>query len=702
MSVICTYIRKSVLYKVRPEVRQVDRFLPCDFLQALPGFIVVLTKDGKLVCVSENVSDYLGLTMVDLLQGDTFYDMIDSSYVDLVRESLETDANSSREISFVCQMHTSKAFRLQHGSYCTLLVRGRFQSDPQSSLFVALCTPTVNRLGEADLLGCTSHFQTLHKPDMSLIHTPHSVFFHLGYTSDELAGQSWYSLIHPEDLSVAACAHKSLIEMMEDPQVEMVLRLQCKDLSWTWLYTCAAMYAGKDEIACTNYIISETEAIFLKQNIHNNALRLPNKSFSSSAASQAPLSPEGCDNRSPKRRRNSGQLVEESRKRTRLSENSMNVVICDSHPGNGDSLSAHLGHGTTVFSSPPYSPTSSHSPLMQEEPNPDYLLEEHCNVTEGLLSPPSGSPHYSPPASSSNSNSSRVDPEASGTFTPTLTLQSYHSEAFHSGSFNVVSSPTSLGPQPVYVFPDCVGDSCLVPDYQPLSEVYESPADCVLHPEDFGLLPVSPLDLGPSEHSQELPPVSHQATPLTPEALPAAPLQFHYGERELDQDQDQVEISLLARQISSLASSFNAYCSQGLAPGGSASPQHQDPPLGWPQHALPPYLTAGTGSEPVLDEGAIDCILKDLDGVLGRVEGWTQQPDVNRLTSRAPAAQSQDSSLAALVDCLPVEGFASTHTTADPLIVRSECQDQNTGLHQLNQYAYCSIPQDGLAEESMY
>ncbi len=34
------------------------------FLQALPGFMVALTRDGKLVYVSENVQEYLGLSMV--------------------------------------------------------------------------------------------------------------------------------------------------------------------------------------------------------------------------------------------------------------------------------------------------------------------------------------------------------------------------------------------------------------------------------------------------------------------------------------------------------------------------------------------------------------------------------------------------------------------------------------------------------------
>lgn len=39
------------------------------FLQALQGFILVTTAQGKLVYVSENVSDYLGLSMVSQRNG---------------------------------------------------------------------------------------------------------------------------------------------------------------------------------------------------------------------------------------------------------------------------------------------------------------------------------------------------------------------------------------------------------------------------------------------------------------------------------------------------------------------------------------------------------------------------------------------------------------------------------------------------------
>jgi len=44
-------------------------------MQALPGFLLVVTLDGKLVYVSENVTDYLGHTTVQ-----TFNDNIAIKY----------------------------------------------------------------------------------------------------------------------------------------------------------------------------------------------------------------------------------------------------------------------------------------------------------------------------------------------------------------------------------------------------------------------------------------------------------------------------------------------------------------------------------------------------------------------------------------------------------------------------------------------
>eukprot|EP00061_Rhincodon_typus_P002323 g17209.t1 len=50
MSLACIYTRKSVFFG--PEL--------ADFVQSLPGFLIALSSDGKLIYVSENVSEHLG------------------------------------------------------------------------------------------------------------------------------------------------------------------------------------------------------------------------------------------------------------------------------------------------------------------------------------------------------------------------------------------------------------------------------------------------------------------------------------------------------------------------------------------------------------------------------------------------------------------------------------------------------------------
>lgn len=77
-------------------------------------------------------------------------------------------------------MQTSKAFKLQHGGSCSVLVRGSFQCFSQPALFpssacaasepvfVALCTPTVDRLCTSHSLSCHS-FSSVHSLDMTFM-----------------------------------------------------------------------------------------------------------------------------------------------------------------------------------------------------------------------------------------------------------------------------------------------------------------------------------------------------------------------------------------------------------------------------------------------------------------------------------------------------------------------------------------------------
>uniref|UniRef100_UPI0037E9A14F neuronal PAS domain-containing protein 4-like n=1 Tax=Semicossyphus pulcher TaxID=241346 RepID=UPI0037E9A14F len=692
MAAICTFIRKSVLLQGLSERSNVS--LPYeDFLQALHGFILVTTAQGRLVYVSENVAEYLGFSMLDVLQGDSFYDMVERSDVDVVKSNLDIENNSSSERSFICCMQTSKAFKLQRGSCCSMMVRGSFRSfppprSPTSSvcppttqpLFVALCTPTVDRLQSSEPRFCLS-FSSVHKPDMTFTELSDSVLYFLGFSAEELSGRSWYSLIHPGDLSLCADAHRSLMQADEGSQVEMVLRLQCRNLSWTWIYVQANKLSESQGMSCTHFIISETEARFLQKKISSEAFT-PSASCHS-AAQQASLSQSHSSAKCFKRRRTSDSQSEEpSAKARRDSERDAYYLSCAS--SRGDSSPAPSGDSLALFT-PPYSPASSSSscsPLQQEELSCDLLMDVH-GYTDQLLSSPEC-----------------CFPEAALTCHPSPSAPPPAPEqTFEQASFIALPARSPLSSSsPAFDFQTCASDVRLVPDGLSLSDMCDGSMDCALHQDDLGL--IEPPQEGSLVQTHHVP---HHVLPLhstllTPNQSPTSSESEPYSERE------QAEISILAQQISSLASSFNTYHTLNPLLNVAQLAANSTSACDWPLHP-PPLAPLPLKHDQVLDDGVFDSILKDLDMVSTRssascpgVVSHSYQQGL--LCSRRESHQLEEELLCVSStlseELLPAEAFM------DPFSLQLGRHDQNSELHQLNHYMQRVLQQDALAEENLF
>nr|XP_057914144.1 neuronal PAS domain-containing protein 4-like [Doryrhamphus excisus] len=653
MSAICTYIRKSVLFQGIPASEPCS--LPYEaFLQALHGFILVTTIQGRLVYVSENVTEYLGLSMVDVLQGDTIYDMVERSDIDAVESTLKgySQHSSSSERSFICCMQTSRAFKQQHGS-CSMLVRGSFQSFHQpcpfstvhptsEPLFVALCSPTVDRLRDTEYHLCPS-FNSVHCLDMSFTMLSHSVLYFLGYSAEEMVGRSWYSLIHPEDLSSSVIDHRKIFQAEEGLQVRMVLRLQCKDLSWTWCYICANKDSDSQAtyICCTNFIISETEARFLQKTINNNALSLSSSSSPSSSVEGQQI--ESYTSRGCKRQRMSNSQSEEAASRARMeSDEDFHYPVDASSQGNTSTIP--LGGSPALFT-PPYSPASSCSPVQQKVLGRDLLLDVH-GYTDQLLSSPEASPSY------------YSYPEAALTchLSPQDSLPPQHT--FEQRVFATLDPQSPLSPSsPMYDFPACASDARLVPDGFSVSDMSESSVDCALHQDDFSLLE-EPQE-GSLHQAHHVPQYGLQSALPTPNQSPPSTTSDQYNESE------QAEISILAQQISSLACSFDMFGPVNPLQSVQTVPLQDCIPssssYNWPLHS-----DLHAKREP-LNDGMLDSLLKDLD----------MGPNFPENT-------------------LPTGGVA-----LDPFTLQLGCHDLNTELHQLNHFMQSSLQQDRLAEENL-
>ncbi|XP_064915076.1 neuronal PAS domain-containing protein 4 isoform X3 [Columba livia] len=273
MALVCLQLRGAQLFP--PGLA-----LGMELLSLLPGFLLVLSASGKLVYISENVAQVLGLSVVELLaQGDTVFDILDGqAHEDVRKQLLLAQEEPGREVTFVGEMHTSKAFRLRHGGNRAVAVHGHFAAlgQPASStttVFLALCTLVARLPTDGDAGSHDDLFQSTHILDMTFTDVTESVTYHLGYRREELIGQSWYSLLHPEDADLAAAQHRAVARGAGATAGTAVLRVLRRDRTWAWLRVSARRDSGGHSITCTSHCLREEEAAYLRARQHRRPPR---------------------------------------------------------------------------------------------------------------------------------------------------------------------------------------------------------------------------------------------------------------------------------------------------------------------------------------------------------------------------------------------------------------------------------------------
>ncbi|XP_046369475.2 neuronal PAS domain-containing protein 4B-like [Haliotis rufescens] len=290
MSLSCVYIRKcnvlDKLFRSSGQSGKDNLNVPsCDFFQALTGFLLIATREGKLIYISENVTDYLGHSMVDMkTQGDSLYDIVDKRDHGTVQAQLlqaGTDGErDTRDVAFFCRMNMSRSLKRQagFGDVKVMYVKGHFVSHPgpessseQQVVFMGTCTPLITPdLKENLIQNNTMVFKTVHQLDLSFLEVSHTAEYHLGYSNGELFRRSWYSLLHPEDLQEARDKHVQLIRSNHEMGCMMIVRMIRADNSIFWvnvvMHIKQASVSNSDDpvIACVNQVISEQEAYQFK------------------------------------------------------------------------------------------------------------------------------------------------------------------------------------------------------------------------------------------------------------------------------------------------------------------------------------------------------------------------------------------------------------------------------------------------------
>lgn len=425
---------------------------------------------------------------------------------------------------------------------------------------------------------------------------------------------------------------------------------------------------------------SETEARFLQRKISSDAFRPSSLANSCQyAAQQAPHTKCYSGAKGLKRHRTSNSQSEEPVLKVRRDLEDDMYGSCSS--SQGDSSPVPFCDSPSLFT-PPSSPASSSSPL-QEELNHELLMDVHGYADQLLSSPESSHSYYSYPETVFACHQS-----------PSDSLPVSAQQPFDPAAFGALPTHSPLSSSsPAYDFQACASDARLVPDGLSASDVCESPVDCALHQDDFSLL--EPPQGGSLIQFHHVPHhvLPAHSTPLTPNQSPTSTDADQYNERE------QAEISILAQQISSLASNFDMCHTlnplQHVAQPASTNTLVST--YSW-LSSTPPLSVLPHKREPVLVDCVFDSLLKDLN-MVPRKRSTSDSGDVSYAyqqglaCSRSMPHQQEQEHLGLFV-ASPEDPLSAEQLTAmDPFSLQMGHHDQNNGLHQLNHYMQSSIQQ---------
>ncbi|CAD5232218.1 unnamed protein product [Bursaphelenchus xylophilus] len=265
MSLACIYIRK---HKYLPYILQTcgkNYPLPystatprgCDSCKALRGFLLMVTKEGKLLYISDNASEYLGYSVEEIMcQGDSLYDLVDVRDHLSLRNELYIGPLSGyseyypHESVFVCRMNLSRTAKRQVQYYKFVLVQGRYihslehykainqlmqASHKIQPLFSAFCQPLINpENAESLAMGNPNIFCMVLSMDLLIKEMNLNAKEMLGYNDHDYI--NLYSIIHPEDLIQLSENHCKLIRDKEGIIV-CLIRLENASKKFIWLHS---------------------------------------------------------------------------------------------------------------------------------------------------------------------------------------------------------------------------------------------------------------------------------------------------------------------------------------------------------------------------------------------------------------------------------------------------------------------------------
>ncbi|KAI1895370.1 hypothetical protein AGOR_G00105590 [Albula goreensis] len=284
MRLTISYLRMRKLLSTDEAVTEseLDSQLNSFYLKALEGFLMVLSEDGDIIYLSENVSKCLGLGQFDLT-GHSVFDFSHPCDHEEMREMLIHRTGSSKKAK---EQNTERSFFLR--MKCTLTSRGRTVNIKSATWKVLQCTGHIrvykneegqNKCGYKEppvpylVLICepiphpsnievpldSKTFLSRHTLDMKFSYCDERITELMGYDPEDLLNRSVYEYYHALDSDHLTKTHHDLFAKGQATTGQY--RMLAKRGGFVWVETQATViYNSKNSqpqcIVCVNYVLS--------------------------------------------------------------------------------------------------------------------------------------------------------------------------------------------------------------------------------------------------------------------------------------------------------------------------------------------------------------------------------------------------------------------------------------------------------------
>ncbi|XP_070771655.1 endothelial PAS domain-containing protein 1b [Enoplosus armatus] len=258
------------------------------YLKSLEGFITVVTSDGDMIFLSENINKVMGLTQVDLT-GHSIFDFTHPCDHEEIRENLSLKTAGSgfgkkgKELSterdFFMRMkctvtNRGRTVNLKSASWKVLHCTGHLKmynscpprglcgfKEPPLTCAVLMCEP-IPHPSNIDTPLDSKTFLSRHSMDMKFTYCDERVTELMGYTPEELLGRSVYDFYHAQDSDSVTKSHHNLCT--KGQAVSAQYRMLAKNGGYVWVETQGTViYNSRNSqpqcIVCINYVLSDIE-----------------------------------------------------------------------------------------------------------------------------------------------------------------------------------------------------------------------------------------------------------------------------------------------------------------------------------------------------------------------------------------------------------------------------------------------------------